>query len=230
MGEYEVGRDLQELRSRIERLEHGCDHHSHREGPHDAPWRPGRPGRYGESAGFIVHSPEVGIDIQRKPVLWKADKAFKMPPVFSGLLGYGHHAQFDSAQSQSWGCHPEPLILNVTWNAGGTDELYRLVNQVLSIMRVRDPNTGATSASVVYSAQLIASGRGKFAQVNYPWPAFNGTLRNAGGAALSFFSGYIDFNCQDNKPFNVFGTYAPALYDLIAGGTWVLTGGNVDGC
>lgn len=224
MGEYEVGRDLQDLRSRIERLEHGCGCHGHHHGQHD------HPSHRATSVGRMLPSPEIGIDTERKPVLWKAEKAFKMPPVFAGLLGYGHHLQFDSAQSKTWGCTPEPLVLFVNWDHGGTDELYRLTNQVLSVYRITDPNTGTTTASVVYSAQLIASGRGKFARVNYPWPAFNGTLRNAGGAALSFFSSTIDFNCQDNKPFNVFGTFAPAIYDLVNGATWVLVGGRVDGC
>jgi hypothetical protein len=82
----------------------------------------------------------------------------------------------------------------------------------------------------VYSAQLIASGRGKFNNFNYPPPSFYGTLRNAGGAALGFFSEYISFNCGDNKPFNVFGKFAPGLYDIINGGTWYMTGGNVDRC
>jgi hypothetical protein len=228
MSKYELGRDLQELRSRLDRLEQDCGHYH--EKPDQSPWRPEHPGLYGKPAGSVVHSPEMGIDIEKKPVLWKADKAFKMPPLFAGLLGYGPQLMFDAVQSKTWSCTPEPLILYVNWTAGGTDELYRLVNQVFSVYRVMDPNTGVSTGSVVYSAQLIASGRGKFHYYNVPPPYFNGTLRNAGGAALGFFGGYIDFNCQDNKPFNVFGKFAPGLYDIINGGTWYMTGGNVDRC
>lgn len=230
MSDYELGRDLQELRSRLERLEHGCDCQGYHGRPHESPWQLGRPGRYAEAAGLAAHSPEVGIDIERKPVLWKADKAFKMPPVFSGVLGYGPNLQFNAAQSQTWSCQPEPLILYVNWDGGGTDEFYRLSNQVFSIMRVLDPNTGVTTATAIYSAQLIASGRGKFHYVNYPPPAFNGTLRNAGGAALGYFGTYISVNCQDNRPFNIMQNFAPGLYDLVAGATWQIIGGRIDRC
>jgi hypothetical protein len=53
MSKYELGRDLQELRSRIERLESGYDCHETFDRPHESPWRPGsRPGRYERPAGF----------------------------------------------------------------------------------------------------------------------------------------------------------------------------------
>ncbi|HVY52091.1 hypothetical protein FRZ61_24570 [Hypericibacter adhaerens] len=235
MSDYELGRDLQDLRSRLERLEHGCDCHGrHGPGHHGRPEQPsawpGRPVPYEPSAGFVVHSTEVGVDVEKKPILWKAEKAFKTPPVFAGLLGFGPHYQFDSAQMVTWGCQPEPLILYVTWNGGGTEEFYRLANQSFSKMRVMDPNTGVTSAKCIYSAQLIASGRGQFANFNYPPPSFFGTMRSSGGAALGYFGSYIDVKCHDNKPFNIFKDFDPGLYDLISGGTWYLTGGNIDRC
>lgn len=230
MGEYEIGRDLQALRSRIERLESGHSGGRERWQDHGEPAGHGSHYPAGHAPhGISLHSIEAGVHPEKKPIVWKAEKNFKMPPFLSGMLGHGPHGRFDSAQSQTWPCHPEPLILTINWDAGGSDEWYRFTNQVFSIYRVTDPNTGITTASAVYSAQLIASGRAKSA-----WNAgpcyFNGTLRNAGGAALSFFGDHYYINCQDNYPINIGSTFPPGLYDLVAGATWYTTGTRVERC
>jgi hypothetical protein len=230
MGEYEVGRDLQELRSRIERLESGCPDCRERSPGYGDASHPGarHPGGH-RLSGLVHHSVEAGVHPEKKPIAWKADKAIKLPPFLSGMFGHGANVRYDAAQSQTWSCQPEPLILSVSWDAGGTDEYYRLTNQVFSILRVLDPNTGITTATAIYSAQLIASGRAKNSW-NAPPHYFNGTLRNAGGAALAFFGDHYWINCQDNYPFNIMGNFPPALYDLVAGATWNITGSRVDHC
>jgi hypothetical protein len=167
MGEYEIGRDLQELRGRVEALEGG--HHGHgvsRLGP-------------GRMAQFAV---APGIDAATAPIKWKQTKDAHLPPFANRLLGLHPSSRLDSAVSHTWSCTPEPLIINVIWDAGGTDEFFRLVGQSFTILKATDPNTGITSASASYDATLISSG--KASNVNHFPFYFEITLRNAQGGSL----------------------------------------------
>ena len=142
MSEYQIGRDVQELRERLELLERAI---------------PSRKRAAGTLEGHRVA--EAGVDTQRPPVTWKQTKAPLPPPFLRSMLRLPHGIQADSAESQTWGCVPEPLILYVNWANGSSDEYCRFVNQTFSILKFTNPNDGTTTAQYSYSAQLIASGK-----------------------------------------------------------------------
>jgi len=207
MSEYEIGRDLQELRARVELLEGGG---------------PCRKRAKGTSEG---HKAEAGIDPQKKPIAWKQSKGVLPPPFLHNLLRLPHGIQADSAESQTWTCVPEPLILYVNWAGGATDEYCRFVNQSFSLLRFTNPNTGITTAQYSYSAQLIASGKG-----HYAWGAsplyFSAQLRDASGGVVLYGGTGSNFwiSCNDNLIYGWGYEFNPGLYDLIKGATWQISG------
>src|SRR5579885_3274908 len=136
MNEYEIGRDVQILRASIERLERVCDGHS-----------PEASGRHqGVSA---PHAESAGVARHHAPLHWKPEKAMQLPPFLYPLLGVPERLrQFDlMPESKTWICQPEPLVLFVNWFAGGSDEFYRLQNQVFSVIRLIEPNSGHISCT-----------------------------------------------------------------------------------
>lgn len=230
MNEYEIGRDFQVLRSRIEHLESVfCDH---------------SPMAWMRNSGtYATHDLSAGVLRDREPLLWKPEKKMQFPPFLYGLLGVPERlAQFDIfPESKTWTCQPEPLILYVNWNSGGSDEFYRFQNQVFSIIRVKEPNSGHISCTATYSARLVASGRAK-THYNPPTNSFSGgfagtsqfriTLRSAQGSSLGLYvsPSYVIF-CQDNYEFVHYWDFNAGLYDLVAGATWEVTGAQtVDRC
>jgi hypothetical protein len=135
MNEYEIGRDLQDLRSRIEALEGGAHGHG--------------ANRFAQgSMERLAVAP--GIDAHAKPIVWKQHKDAQLPPFANRLFGLPPTLKLDSAVSHTWTCTPEPLIVTVNWDAGGTDEFFRLVGQTFTILKATDPNTGITSAAATY--------------------------------------------------------------------------------
>jgi len=87
MSDYEIGRDIQELRSRIERMEGS---------PFGGSWPPGAAeGRHGLGRIAVAH--EGGIHPDKKPLVWKPKAAVKLEPFLYGLFGHGLHngLQFD---------------------------------------------------------------------------------------------------------------------------------------
>ena len=110
MNEYEIGRDLQDLRSRIQALEGGSHGHA-----------------VERLAMGKMETLRVapGIDSQVKPIVWKQQKDAYLPPFVNRRLALHPSLKLDAAQSHTWSCTPEPLIVTVSWNAGGTDEFFR---------------------------------------------------------------------------------------------------------
>ena len=51
----------------------------------------------------------------------------------NSVIGLPPTLKFDLSESQTWQCHPEPLILYVNWAAGGSDEFYRFQDQLFSL-------------------------------------------------------------------------------------------------
>ena len=123
----------------------------------------------------------------------------------------------------TWSCTPEPLIVTLIWDAGGTDEFFRLVDQQFTILMATDPNTGITSASATYNANLIASGKAENPEGFY----MEISLLNAQGGPLgspSIYPGNSVFvSCLDNRPFSVSGAFNAGLYDIVAGAHWYFT-------
>jgi hypothetical protein len=226
MGDYEIGRDLQELRSRVERLEGLL-------GEHRAPSIMRGKGRV-ERLGI---SP--GVELHKEPTVWKTERGMAVPPFFNAILGLSPGLKLDSAQSKSWTCQPEPLILNVNWDAGGSDEFYRLHSQLFSLFRATDPNTGITTCSVFFDATLAASGKAASHGL-HPGALdgilgalyFNITLANNLGGSLHYQAGSPYWvNCHDNRAFSAVYNVNPGLYDIVAGATWQISGqGFVDRC
>ena len=131
MDVFEIGREIQDLRCRIERVEAGVD------------------GRHARSqahlTGTLARPGEAGVHPGKPPVHWNHHVS-QIPTFVNGLLGLPPHLKLDLAESKTWSCVPEPLIFYVNWNAGGTDEYFRLSGQVFSVISVTDPNTDIVSA------------------------------------------------------------------------------------
>ena len=207
MGEYEIGRDFQELRSRIERLE------AFRE---DDRMVSGRLG----SGVATRHGGFSGVAANSRPIHWKADKREKLPPFVYSLLDLPLMADV-APETETWPWTPEPIVLFVTWDGGGTDEFYRLQNQSFTKTKWTTPNTGEVNAVAQYNATLVASGKAQD-HPNNPNDAalrFNVTLRNAQGGPLWNFDTLFTVRCQDNKQFACGARFDPGLYDLVAGAT-----------
>jgi hypothetical protein len=209
MSEYEIGRDVQELRSRVEVLEGGT---------------PGRK-RTAAAGTSEGHRAAAGVDIQKPPIAWKQTKGVLLPPLTHSLLRLPHGIHANSFESQTWGCVPEPLILSVNWAGGATDEYCRFANQTFNLFRYTNPNTGVTTAQYNYSAQLIASGK-----AHNTWNAsplsFAVQLRDAGGGVVLYGGQGSNFwvSCNDNFMYGWGAEFNPGLYDLINGVTWQITG------
>jgi hypothetical protein len=208
MSEYEIGKDIQELRARVTLLENVA---------------PSRTQAKGVSEG---HRAAAGLDPQARPLKWKLTKGV-LPPLFThGLLGIRPGLQLDDAESQTWTCVPEPLILNLTWASGATDEYCRFVNQSFTLLRYTDPNTHVVTARYSYAAQLVASGKahhdGSFAGAL----SFAAQIRDGAGGVL-FYGGIGSqfwVECNDNRMYGWGYEFNPALYDLIKGVTWQIVG------
>ena len=232
MSDYNIGRDFQELRSRVERLERYWEQQG---------------GLLGAAkAGVAAHRLSGGVDQQKEPILWKAEKHSHLPPFMNSLLGLPAGLKFDLApESKTWHCYPEPLILSINWDAGGSAEFYRLQDQLFSVIRVTDPNSGITTATANYTATLVASGKAKSHEVTAPGPypgsgvslglstsRFDFRLLDAVGGALNLYDGSLySISCNDRYPFNQSWNFNPGLYDLVAGANWQITGiQSVDRC
>ena len=149
MNEHEIGREVQELGSRLERIEASLR------------VKPGYGGVNGDRGSSRYHKSSGGV-AEKKPVEWKLKKGDPLPPLLSSLMRLPHLpvSKFDDPpQSKTWSASPEPLILIVNWSGGGSDEFFRLVNQTFSVTKWTDPNTGVESAVETYAATRIASGR-----------------------------------------------------------------------
>jgi len=214
MNEYEIGKDVQDLRSRLERLEAEFT---------------GRTGRLGEQ-GIATRRHEVSGGLSdAPPLLWKLEANERIPPFAASLLRlpFPPPLQFASPpESKTWGCTPEPLIPIVYWDGGGSDEFYRLVNQSYSVFKWTNPNTGTTYATAEYSAQLIASGRAHSYQVGSISLASKNSMeithRMVGGAPFFTVDKLFDVRCNENSLFTSSVDIDPGQYDLIGGATWTL--------
>lgn len=228
MSMYEIGRDIQELRARIERLE-GSDG-SREEG-----------GR-GEGSGKVWVEQTAGVDFDKDPILWELPQGSPFPPFLAPLFGYPPDVQFNIApESKTWSCVPEPFVIDVRWDTGQVEEHCRFSDQVFSIFRIRDPNTGVVSASAVYSARLTQrNGRSvdysggnigpPYVPAAYVGPFFGITLRAAGGAGLFSYHKNFTVTCGLNLMVNFSSDFPAGLYDLVTGATWQLGSWRVLGC
>ena len=233
MSSYEIGRDYQELRSRIDRLEAFLG------GDRAIPSERG--------VGVLTgHGASAGVEPHEAPLIWKAEKHAKLPPFVNGILGLPLEIKFNlPPESKTWTCKPDPLILYVNWplpypikNQTYSEEFYRLQNQSFSIIRITNPNTGEITCTAVYSAQLIASGKGKSAGYysgvgpTVTTSNFELSLKNAQGATLKLLtSPKYSIVCNDNQPFVQSWEFTPGLYDLVAGATWQIVGNQrIDHC
>jgi hypothetical protein len=228
MGEYKIGRDFQELRSRIECLEAhiGEDRTiSNRRG-----------------AGVAVgHAAFSGVTADKPPVIWKPEKHEHLPPFIYSLLGVPllEGPQYDIAgpqfdifpQSKTWTCTPEPNILYVKWDTGGTDEFYRLENQSFTIAKYRFSShtevDARETATAFYYATLRASGKATNVipgvTNNFVFE-FKLTLNPGPAVWTPGFGLFYDVKCKDNYLFVCGGQFEPELYDRVSGATWDIGG------
>jgi hypothetical protein len=102
MNEYGIGREVDDLRSRLERLEANSG------------VKLGGRGAADRGASFF-HQSSGGV-AETKPVEWKLEKGARLPPFLSSFMRVPLHpaSKFDvPTQSKTWGCTPEPLVLIV---------------------------------------------------------------------------------------------------------------------
>jgi hypothetical protein len=197
------GHDLQELRSRVERLEATLT----------SPPCTGMRSTGIAQVGEKYYSAAI-ISSGTKPMTWEADEPSRVPPLFKAMLGLPLNAQIESAQSKSWGVIPDPLIQNVYWSDGRIEEYFRLQNQLVTFTQFTDPTTGQPAAVANYTATVVASGRAKpdFGAGNSM--VFVLQLQNAQGGFLFEIRSPFAIGCYDNRPFAVGGRFYPSLYDI----------------
>src|SRR5438045_3315317 len=83
MSDYEIGRDIQDMRARIERLESSAD-----EGLH------GR-AQDRSGSGRTVAIDEAGINPEKDAILWKPQQPLRLQPFLYGLFGFVSRLEFD---------------------------------------------------------------------------------------------------------------------------------------
>jgi hypothetical protein len=204
-GHDDKGHDLQELWSRVERLEATLA----------SPTCMGMRGTGIAQVGEKYYS-AASISSDTKPMTWQADEPSRVPPLFKAMLGLPPHAQIDSAQSKSWHVIPDPLIQNVLWHDDGRiEEYFRFQDQLVTLTQFTDPTTGP-AAVVNYTATVVASGRAK--------PGFGASnamlfvldLQNVqGGFLYEPIRAPFAIGCYDHGPFNgIGGRFPPTLYDI----------------
>jgi hypothetical protein len=221
MSEYEIGRDVQDLRSRVERIESSLR------------MKPGWAGA--DDRGTSISHEISGGTSDVIPVLWKPKAGEPVPPFLSSLLGVplarDHLHPDDPPQVKTWKCRPEPFTLMIHWSGGGSDELYKLVHQTFSILKWTDPNSGHVSATFTYAGTVIASGKAKTVDANECTMAFS--LNAIGGGApikeFWYFAPLIP-SCKDNYPWTFSRSFDPGEFDLVGGASWRFTYSDVQRC
>lgn len=232
MSQFEFDTEIEDLKTRIEKLED-----SFYKNRHVATIA---------SEGAIERHASAGIEMLREPRVWKQEGSVDLPPFLHSLLHLPYRSTFDLAfESKTWTCYPEPLVLYVHWNDPAanpsTEEFYRLHNQTFTITRLADPNTGVITCTVMYYANLKPSGLGKSQFIGngrgaagaYYTSVFVLNLKNAVGAVIaslqslpySIYCGTGDYSFTQSWNIN------PGLYDLITSATWQIEGDqNIDRC
>jgi hypothetical protein len=211
MGNCVHGHSTDDLAARVERLESALfiDRSGHSGGSAQSPSE-----RHRITTGAA----------NEKPMLWKQAKNETLHPLLYRLLGVPRGLPLDSSVSKTWASVPEPAIFTVNWDAGGTDEWFRLQDQFVTIFKYSNPNTGTTTCTASYSATLVASGKAKInTAVDYPFGYFRMALKNAAGAViaqLKFQEFFFNVNCNDNTPYLFSDNIDPGLYDLVSGFHW----------
>lgn len=219
MNEHEIGREVQELGSRLEQIEASLR------------VKPGYGGVNGDRGSSRYHKSSGGV-AEKKPVEWKLKKGDPLPPLLSSLMRLPHLpvSKFDDPpQSKTWSASPEPLIFIVSWSGGGSDEFFRLVNQTFSVTKWTDPNTGVESAVATYAATRIASGRAHTV-VGQSAANFQLILREPGGTPVGVYNDGFWVNCNENDLFLISHQFNPGLYDLVTGVSWNLSYSGIGRC
>jgi hypothetical protein len=228
MNEYELGRDFQVLRSRIDHLESVIGEDFAKV--------------YSRHGGIAeCRERSFGATANVEPLHWSPKELTQLPPFVRAALGVPHRlAQFNvRPESKTWTGQPDPSILTIQWDNGGIDEFYRFQNQIFSIVRITEPNSGHVSCTATYSARLIASGKAKSRSYYrstvggfYASSIFRIMLRGAQGANLGLHeSPKYSIFCNENYEFVQYWDFNPGLYDLITAATWEVVGPQaVDRC
>ena len=217
MSDYEIGKEIQGLSSRIDRIEL-------RLGVKTAC-------RCTENANIsmIRHEATGGIS-DKEPVLWKLEKGERLPPFISSFmhLPLGVHQFAAPPRSKTWTGSPEPFILTVNWSDGGSDEFFRLVNQTFSVFEWTDPNTNVVATVATYSATLIASGQAKTGVGSTA--SMQLVVRGAGGTPLLIYNYPFSVTCSQNGLFIVSQRMLPGQFDLVGGVTWTIAYTGIYSC
>jgi len=105
MNEYQIGRDLQDLRSRIDRIEAGVH------GNHEMD------DRYG--LGHASASTLMGA-VSGKPIAWEQPKAYPLPAFVTGFLNVEPALLQTLADVQTAGPQPNSMGIHLRDGAGGS--------------------------------------------------------------------------------------------------------------
>ena len=215
MDAYQVGRDIQELRSRVERLEAG------------------QPiTRDQRDAVGVASTIQASVNRDKRPMLWKHEKAATVPAFVHGLLGLAPDVRIEAAESKTWPGSPDPTIFWVTWSNGSTDEYFRLINPLFSVIRY--DSGGGQKATATYQAQLVAagkaySGNGSIADL-FDIERIFVRMTDSMGLIIWNFDDFFTINCNDNKYLIIRRDFPPEFYDNVTGANWSFAGGRVGRC
>jgi hypothetical protein len=217
MSEYEIGRDIQDLRSRLARLEANSG------------IKPDC-GCVEDRGASMVHQASTAV-ADAAPLEWKLEKGARFPPFLLGLLGVPLHSErpFDAPpQSKTWGMATEPWIHTVNWSGGGSDEFFRLVNQSFSVLKWTTPGTGAVNSVATYSGTRIASGRAKTASGSTA--NFSMNVKTSGGTPLLLYTIPFYVACNENDLFIASSRMDPGQFDLVAGASFSTSYSGIQRC
>jgi hypothetical protein len=201
MSEYEIGRDIQELRSRVERIESSLSM---------------KPGWSGADDRGKSHKTSVGAS-DAAPALWKPDPGERVSPFLSSLLGvpFGHE---DAPQIKTFKVRPDPMIVHIHWSHGRREEFYKLEHQTFSVVKWTNPNSGRTSESFTYAGHVIASGTAKIGDANQCVLEFSLNAIEGGGPLKEYwYFAPLITNCKDNFPWTFSRSVDPGEFDLVGG-------------
>jgi hypothetical protein len=190
MGEYDIGRDFQDLRSRVERLERVM----------------GNDRTVSDRRTASVATAHLASGVTTgTPIHWKLEKREHLPPSIYSNLGLPLTADLRDLEIMTWPWLPEPTIVYSPLSS--SSEFFRMENQ--SFTKITFYHTGNSGIIDVfyrafYAATLVASGSFQDDPSTPPASAmiFDLTLLDAQGAQIGLQPRAIfGVQCRDNHNF-----------------------------
>ena len=218
MNEHEIGREVQELGSRLERIEASLR------------VKPGYAGVNGDRGSSRYHKSSGGV-AEKKPVEWKLKKGDTLPPLLSNLMRLPHlpAPKFDDPPQRRLG----PFTRAV-------DSHRQLVRRrIRRILSARQSDLlGYEVDRSEYRRRVggrdLCRDTHSLGQGAHPrWPVranFQLILRGPGGTPVGVYNDGFWVDCNENDLFLISHQFNPGLYDLVTGVSWNLSYSGIGRC